>query len=69
MRKIVIKKTFTNLLLLYIALAPIFGIMLYSIDQCLKLTGLDSIFLAFCITMTTMMTALKLTGLKMEVEK
>lgn len=65
MRKIVIKKTVTNILLLYIIFAIFFGIVLYPISKCLMLVGLDSLYsivLGGCISMMVMMTALKLTG-------
>ena len=68
--EIMIKKTVTNLLLLYIVFAIIFGIVLYSIASCLMIVGLDSrnaIALGLCISMMLMMTGLKLTGIKMGV--
>ena len=69
MRKIVINKTITNLLLLCIVFAIFLGILLYSISKCLMLVGLDSrysIVVGGCISMMIMMTAFKLTGIKME---
>ena len=70
MRKIVINKTITNLLLLCIVFAIFLGILLYSISKCLMLVGLDSrysIVVGGCISMMIMMVALKLTGIKMGV--
>ena len=68
--EIMIKKTVTNILLLYIVFAVIFGIVLYSIASCLPIVGLESrsaIALGACISMMVMMIALKLTGIKMGV--
>ena len=68
--EITIKKTFTNVLLLSIAFAIIFGIVLYLIASCLMIVGLDSrysIVVGGCISMMIMMTAFKLTGIKMGV--
>ena len=67
-----IKKTITNVLLLYIVFAIIFGIVLYSIASCLMIVGLNSrnsIALGLCISMMVMMVGLKLTGIKMGVEE
>ena len=65
-----IKKTVTNLLLLCIVFAVIFGILLYSISKCLMLVGLDSLYSIIVgggISMMIMIVALKLTGIKMGV--
>ena len=68
--EIMIKKTISNVLLLSIAFAIIFGIVLYSTASYLMIVGLDrrySIALGACISMMIMMAGLKLTGIKMGV--
>lgn len=52
MRKIVIKKTITNILLVAIVFGIIFGIMLYPLGEYLMLVGLnlrDSTLVGLCI--------------------
>ena len=68
--EITIKKTVTNVLLLSIVFAIIFGIVLYSVASCLMIVGLNmrnAIALGLCISMMITMAGLKLTGIKMGV--
>ena len=68
--KIIIKKTVTNVLLLSIAFAVIFGIVLYSVASCLMVVGLNSrnaMALGVCISMMITMAGVKLSGIKMGV--
>ena len=63
-----IKRTVTNVLLLSIVFAVIFGIVLYSISSYLMIVGFDtrnSIALGTFMSMTVTMTALRLTVIKM----
>ena len=64
MRKIVIKKTITNILLFAIVFGIIFGIMLYPIGEYLMLAGLnlrDSILVGLCIAFPFVMILFRLT--------
>ena len=64
MRKIVIKKTITNILLVAIVFGIFFGIMLYPIGKYLMLAGLslrDSTLVGSCIAYPFVMILLRLT--------